>query len=150
MTRIPYIQGMDCASLVLPILYDMMANTTQLAERGGQPSIMLSTVSNHLRRFMEMNQQTTECTLFPAIRDLLMNLVLPTEPPMPQQQQQQRVELFFSVITPFSASRSPRAAQKKWDDAMTRYWVAVEEAAATAAAAGGIAEEDVGGGGPGR
>lgn len=87
-TRIPYIQLMECASLVLPLLYDMQVNATQLAERREQPSIVLATVSNHLRRFAELNQQQSECTLFPAIRDLLMNLVLPTDPPMPQQQQQ--------------------------------------------------------------
>lgn len=81
---------MECASLVLPLLYDMQHNSTQLAERREQPSIVLATVSNHLRKFVEFGQQQNECTLFPAIRDLLMNLVLPTDPPMPQQQQQQQ------------------------------------------------------------
>lgn len=80
---------MECASLVLPILYDINNNVTQLAEkRDLQSSLVLATVSNHLKKFAEFNQQQTECTLFPAIRDLLMSLVLPTDPPMPEQQQQ--------------------------------------------------------------
>lgn len=83
---------MECASLVLPVLYDLHANATQLAERRDYPSIALATVNNHLRKFSEMfsQQQPNECTLFPAIRHILANMVLPTEPPMPQQQQQQQ------------------------------------------------------------
>lgn len=73
---------MECASLVLPMLYDMHANTTQIAERRELPAMALATASNHLRKFAEFHQQQNECTLFPAIRDLLMNLVLPTDPPM--------------------------------------------------------------------
>lgn len=89
-TRIPYIQGMECASLILPILYDIQTNSTQLAERRELPSQALTTINAHLRKFSEMlgQQQPNECSLFPAIRHILATMVLPTEPPMPQQQQQ--------------------------------------------------------------
>lgn len=110
-TRIPYnmpnIDPKDLPSLILPIVYDVSSNITQLAERSGaggfiQSSSMVA-VSNMLRRFAEYSShQSNECSIFPAVRDLLMNL-MPNEPPqmaaqtaaqmaaMQQQQQQHQM-----------------------------------------------------------
>ncbi|XP_053601349.1 mediator of RNA polymerase II transcription subunit 14 [Plodia interpunctella] len=66
--------------LVLPLVYDMQQNVTQLADkRDSQPHLIA--VALHLKRFSEFNQSHTECTLWPAVRDLLTNFTLPQEPP---------------------------------------------------------------------
>ncbi|CAB3237391.1 unnamed protein product [Arctia plantaginis] len=69
--------------LVLPLVYDMQMNVTQLADKqNAQPHLIA--VSLHLKRFNEFNQSHTECTLWPAVRDLLTNFTLPQEaPPAP-------------------------------------------------------------------
>ncbi|XP_017066396.1 mediator of RNA polymerase II transcription subunit 14 [Drosophila eugracilis] len=90
-TRIPYGASMgvgkdwkDSPSLVLPIVYDIQTNVTQLAERTGQvTSPTMTAASTLLRRFAEFNAQQNQCTLFPAITDLLTNLQLATEMPQP-------------------------------------------------------------------
>ncbi|KAJ2946324.1 hypothetical protein O0L34_g12361 [Tuta absoluta] len=64
--------------LVLPLVYDMQLNVTQLADkRDSQPHLMA--VNMHLKRFTEFSQGHTECTLWPAVRDLLQNFNLPAE-----------------------------------------------------------------------
>jgi hypothetical protein len=92
----PAIDIKDGNSLVLPIIYDVMSNATQLAEKREQvQSLAMNVVGNHLRRFIDFYvQQHTECSFFPAIRHLAENLTLPNEPlnappPMPQMQQNQ-------------------------------------------------------------
>uniref|UniRef100_A0A1B0CC39 Mediator of RNA polymerase II transcription subunit 14 n=1 Tax=Lutzomyia longipalpis TaxID=7200 RepID=A0A1B0CC39_LUTLO len=107
-TRIPYMQGMDwkdCLSLVLPMVYDTGTNTTQLAERREQvQSVAMSAVSHQLKRFAEYAAlQPNECSLFPAVRDLLANLILPTEPQLPPQIQNQIVP---SPVGPVGTSPS--------------------------------------------
>ncbi|XP_059049158.1 mediator of RNA polymerase II transcription subunit 14 [Achroia grisella] len=68
--------------LVLPLVYDMQLNVTQLADkRDSQPHLIA--VSLHLKRFSEFNQSHSECTLWPAVRDLLTNFTLPQEAPQP-------------------------------------------------------------------
>uniref|UniRef100_A0A8D8N5P3 Mediator of RNA polymerase II transcription subunit 14 n=2 Tax=Culex pipiens TaxID=7175 RepID=A0A8D8N5P3_CULPI len=89
-TRVPYLPNMewkDCVTMLLPMVYDMTVNHTQLAERREQNVPQLtSAVSAHLRRFAECTVLPPgECSLFPAVRDLLMNLTLPNEQPPPGQ-----------------------------------------------------------------
>ncbi|XP_055842956.1 mediator of RNA polymerase II transcription subunit 14 isoform X2 [Episyrphus balteatus] len=85
-TRIPY-PGMDRSnspSLVLPMIYDLNSNITQLAERREQaPSQAANAAGNLLRRFADYGPQPGECSLFPAVRDLLTNLTLPSDVPPP-------------------------------------------------------------------
>lgn len=82
----------DGASLVLPLVYDFNSNVTQLAERRdpaagstGGLGPLAHTASIMLKRFAEcshmMGLQQGECSIFPAVRELLTNLTLPNEPP---------------------------------------------------------------------
>lgn len=82
----------DGASVVLPLVYDFTNNITQLAERRetatgnmGGLGPLAHTASMMLKRFAEcshmMGLQPGECSIYPAIRDLLSNLTLPNEPP---------------------------------------------------------------------
>ncbi|XP_037940367.1 mediator of RNA polymerase II transcription subunit 14 isoform X2 [Teleopsis dalmanni] len=87
-TRIPYNSKdwKESPSLVLPMVYDLNSNITQLAERREQgPSTAANAASALLRRFSEFSAQHGQCSLFPAVRDLLTNLQLPNEGP-PQNQ----------------------------------------------------------------
>ncbi|XP_046742942.1 mediator of RNA polymerase II transcription subunit 14 isoform X1 [Diprion similis] len=81
---VPY-QG-ETPSLVLPLVYDLTNNLTQLAEkRDPGPASATAAASLQLKRFAEYGANPTECSLFPAVRDLLANLTLPSETPvMPQ------------------------------------------------------------------
>ncbi|KAI8429987.1 hypothetical protein MSG28_000441 [Choristoneura fumiferana] len=68
--------------LVLPLVYDVQSNVTQLADkRDSQPHLIA--VNLHLKRFSEFNQSHGECTLWPAVRDLLTNFTLPQDAPQP-------------------------------------------------------------------
>lgn len=77
----------ELPSLVIPMVYDVNANITQLAERrdatGTIASSATNTASQLLRRFAEQHKAnaaaTGECTIFPAIRELLTNYVMPVE-----------------------------------------------------------------------
>ncbi|GAB6020174.1 Mediator of RNA polymerase II transcription subunit 14 [Chamberlinius hualienensis] len=63
--------------LVLPIVYDMTKNTTELADRPQvQPSPTSPTVivSGMLKRFAERRPNMAECSIFPAVRELVANL----------------------------------------------------------------------------
>lgn len=85
-TRIPY-HGQDwkdSPSLVLPMIYDSSSNVTQLAERREQvQSPATNPVSAQLRQFSEYGAQPGECSLFPAVRDLLANLTFMNDNPPP-------------------------------------------------------------------
>lgn len=84
---------MDGASVVLPLVYDFANNITQLAERRDAAGSNLGglgpvahTANMMLKRFAECGHmmgglQPGECSIFPAVRDLLVNLTLPNEPP---------------------------------------------------------------------
>lgn len=73
--------GMEPPSLVLPLVYDVSTNLTQLAEkRDPGPATAMTAASMQLKRFAEFGLNHNECSLFPAVRDLLANLILPSEP----------------------------------------------------------------------
>ncbi|KAI4496983.1 hypothetical protein M0802_007931 [Mischocyttarus mexicanus] len=77
----PY-QG-ETPYLVLPLVYDVSTNLTQLAEkRDPSPASATASASLQLKRFAEYGANQSECSLFPAVRDLLTNLTLPSEPPV--------------------------------------------------------------------
>nr|XP_018906970.1 PREDICTED: mediator of RNA polymerase II transcription subunit 14 isoform X1 [Bemisia tabaci] len=70
----------EAPSLVLPLVYDTTTNITQLAEkRDAGPATAASAASLHMKRFSEFNVNLTECSIFPAVRDLLANFTLPSE-----------------------------------------------------------------------
>lgn len=73
--------GVEPQTLVVPIVYDMNSNTTQLADRRDpaslSPTAPISIIRNTLKRFSDYNPQPTECSIYPAIRELLTNLVIP-------------------------------------------------------------------------
>lgn len=74
-------------SLVIPMVYDVNANITQLAERRDSTGTITSSATNSasqlLRRFAEQHKANAavsgECTIFPAVRELLTNYVMPME-----------------------------------------------------------------------
>ncbi|PSN29847.1 Mediator of RNA polymerase II transcription subunit 14 [Blattella germanica] len=79
----PYPSTMEAPSLVLPLVYDVSTNLTQLAEkRDLGPASATAAASHQLKRFAEFGVSPNECSLFPAVRDLLANLILPSEPPL--------------------------------------------------------------------
>ncbi|XP_043927769.1 mediator of RNA polymerase II transcription subunit 14 [Protopterus annectens] len=68
-------------SIIVPIIYDMSSGTTQQADiprqqnSSGAAPLM---VSNILKRFTELHpSRPGECTIFPAVHDLMANLTLP-------------------------------------------------------------------------
>lgn len=90
--RLGLLSDAEGSSLVLPLVYDLTNNVTQLAERrdatAGNPGGLgpvAHTASMMLKRFAEcshmMGLQPGECSIFPAVRDLLANLTCPNEPP---------------------------------------------------------------------
>jgi len=88
-TRIGMSYQGETPSLVLPFVYDVTTNITQLAERRdlSPPPSAITGASMQLKRFAEFNNMAvnqTECSLFPAVRDLLTNFTLPSEPVIPQ------------------------------------------------------------------
>ncbi|KAJ8684722.1 hypothetical protein QAD02_020515, partial [Eretmocerus hayati] len=81
----------DSLPLVLPLIYDVRSNLTQLAnERDAPPGSVLTMISVQLKRFAEYGASSQECSIFPTVRYLLLNLVLPFEVSGPQSQQQQQ------------------------------------------------------------
>lgn len=65
------------------MVYDVSTNLTQLAEkRDPGPASATAAASLQLKRFAEYGANPAECSLFPAVRDLLANLTLPSEPPV--------------------------------------------------------------------
>lgn len=82
LTRIglSFAPGTEPQTVVLPIVYDTNSNSTQLADwqQGNvPPTSATAIISNALKRFAEFNPKPGECTIFPAIRDLMANLVIP-------------------------------------------------------------------------
>lgn len=62
------------------MIYDLNSNITQLAEKREQPQSASSLAANTLlRRFSEYGTQHGQCSLFPAVREILTNLQLPNE-----------------------------------------------------------------------
>lgn len=90
LTRIPYMPGMDwkdSVTLVLPLVHVVTKNLTQLVSRENVSSPIAHAVNEQLKRFSDYNVHSGECSLFPAVRDLLTNFILPNEmpPTMPNQ-----------------------------------------------------------------
>lgn len=81
---VPY-QG-EPPSLVLPLVYDLTTNLLSLAEKRDAGGPWIGAASMHLKRFAEYTTIHSECSIFPAVRDLLANLTLPSEPPVLTQQ----------------------------------------------------------------
>lgn len=98
-TRIymPGIEWKDSMTLVLPVVHVVTKNVTQLACRENVP--ILHAANEHMKRFAEYNLHNTECSLFPVVRDLLMNFILPNEIPSALTNQM--------VSSPMGASPSP-------------------------------------------
>ena len=69
----------DHLTFVVPILYTTDMNMTQMMI-DQKSTVTLSppfqAVNNLLKRFHEMNAKQAECSIFPAIRELLANLVV--------------------------------------------------------------------------
>lgn len=75
---------MEPISVVLPLIYDVGANITQLAEKreaGSNPA--MTAASQLLKQFSQFPPNMNECSVYPAIRELLINLTLPSEPQQP-------------------------------------------------------------------
>ncbi|TDG47352.1 hypothetical protein AWZ03_006211 [Drosophila navojoa] len=87
-TRIPYNgkDWKDSPSLVLPIVHDIAANLTQVAEKREQvqPPLMAA-ASTLLRGFADYGVQQNRCSLFPAVTELLTNLAVDQPAPPPNQ-----------------------------------------------------------------
>ncbi|XP_038050987.1 mediator of RNA polymerase II transcription subunit 14-like [Patiria miniata] len=71
--------GQDLQSIVIPIVHDMQANTTSYIDRAKPPNVpaSIATVRNMLERSNSLYQNKVECTIFPVVRDLMANLVIP-------------------------------------------------------------------------
>ncbi|POI35016.1 hypothetical protein CIB84_001232 [Bambusicola thoracicus] len=71
----------EAVSIIVPIIYDMASGTTQQADIPRQQNSSVAApmmVSNILKRFAELNSpRPGECTIFAAVRDLMLNLTLP-------------------------------------------------------------------------
>lgn len=83
-TRIPYngTDWKDSPAMLLPMVYDLHSNITQLAEKREHPqSPSVIAVGSLLRRFAEYSANQGQCSLFPAVRELLINLQLPNDVP---------------------------------------------------------------------
>ncbi|XP_071483080.1 mediator of RNA polymerase II transcription subunit 14-like [Diadema antillarum] len=71
--------GQEHQSVIVPILYDIQANSTQHISdiRANMPTSQNDTIiAGMLRRWAEF-PNNNECTLFPSIRELMSNLILP-------------------------------------------------------------------------
>ncbi|CAH1996692.1 unnamed protein product [Acanthoscelides obtectus] len=84
-------------TLVLPLIYDIGSNATLLVEkRESVVSPAMAAAQQLLKHFGQYQAGSAECSIWPAVRELLVNLTLPSEPPQsspvggapPQPQQQ--------------------------------------------------------------
>jgi len=72
-------QSVEPQTFVVPIIYTMNTNTTSMMpDQKSQlsPSPLAVAVSNLLKRFHDFNKMNDQCSIFPAIRELLMNLTI--------------------------------------------------------------------------
>ena len=86
--------GQEPMSVVLPLVYDIAANTTTVAPK--EPNLAMNLTSRLLQSFQQrtMNQQIPPhqqpCSVGPSIQELLFHLTLPADGPPHQMQQQQQ------------------------------------------------------------
>lgn len=77
-TRNVPVPGMDLQTIIIPFVYDMQANQLHMAAGREQSqfhaSNVLAMINSLLKRFSEFNSQSGECSIFPAIRDIMTNL----------------------------------------------------------------------------
>ncbi|CAG0893105.1 unnamed protein product [Darwinula stevensoni] len=65
-------------TVVIPVIYDIAGNTTNMADRRDTTSSTSAIINSSLKRFSDYGGlQHGECSLFPSIRELVNNLVLP-------------------------------------------------------------------------
>lgn len=70
-------QGKEPFSILVPLFYEINPNTISLAERALSSTPQQTAISGMLKRFAEYHQKHNECAIFPAVRELMTNLVLP-------------------------------------------------------------------------
>jgi hypothetical protein len=78
MERLPFI--------VAPLIHEMGTNVTQLAEkRVGPVPPEFAALAQHLKRFGDFTQPSlgTDCSLFPAVQEIIANFVLPPDGGLP-------------------------------------------------------------------
>ncbi|XP_060525569.1 mediator of RNA polymerase II transcription subunit 14 [Cylas formicarius] len=72
---------MEPPSIVLPLIYDVAGNVTQLAEKRETGTVPAMTAASQLlKHFSQFQANMAECSVYPALRELLINLTLPSEP----------------------------------------------------------------------
>ena len=78
LTRIGLQVPQEPQSITIPLLYDIANNSITLVEKEPSlPNPNLQQVMQMLKRFMDRYHQSQECAIYPAVRELMTNLVLP-------------------------------------------------------------------------
>lgn len=93
----------DSVTLVLPLVHVVTKNLTQLVNRENVSSPIAMAINEQLKRFADYNAHSGECSLYPAIRDLLMNFTLPLPNEIPLQAQQMQNQI-VSPVGPIGSS----------------------------------------------
>ena len=73
--------GQEAQTIIVPILHDLNNNSTQMTSQATDqkgPTTTTTAINKVLRSFAEMTQmkQQGECSIYPAVRELLTNLVV--------------------------------------------------------------------------
>ncbi|KAL8611339.1 hypothetical protein ACOMHN_014394 [Nucella lapillus] len=67
--------NVEAQSLCVPLLYEIGQNKVQQVDHQGSPA--LTAIGAMLSRFSELHHNPNECAIFPAVRELMTNLVIP-------------------------------------------------------------------------
>lgn len=67
--------NVEAQSLCVPMLYEISQNKVQQVDQHGSPA--LAAIAQMLSRFAELHHNPQECAIFPAVRELMTNLVIP-------------------------------------------------------------------------
>ena len=67
--------NVEAQSLCVPMLYEINQNKVQQVDHQGSPA--LAAIAAMLQRFSELHHNPNECAIFPAVRELMTNLVIP-------------------------------------------------------------------------
>merc|ERR1719282_1821624 len=80
LTRLGLPPGQEPQAVIVPILHIPASNVTQIAEQRAQaghpPPVALQNMKAMLKRFHDYNPEPHRCTIFPSVRELLLNLQL--------------------------------------------------------------------------